>query len=203
MSFVSPVFVLFFPVVCWLYFSLPYRWRWVLLLIASYTFYAYWNAIYVFLLASMTLLDFSIARLMATAAPRRRKLLLSASLTANLGVLFIFKYFNFFSDSLAHILDDLGVAYNVQTLHVLLPLGISFHTFQSMAYTFDVYRRKIEPERHLGIFATFVAFFPQLVAGPTSEAEISCPNCIVRTISIMCVLSTDCAASYGASSKKS
>lgn len=171
MSFASPEFVIFFAVICILYFATPYRLRWVLLLIASYLFYAYWNAWYILLIVFSTFVDFIVAaRLHRAEDPRRRKLLLTVSMVVNLGVLFAFKYFNFFSDSAADILQSLGVAYNAATLDVLLPVGISFYTFQSMSYTIDVYRRTIEPERNPGIFATYVAFFPQLVAGPIERA---------------------------------
>jgi alginate O-acetyltransferase complex protein AlgI len=171
MSFVSPEFILFSVIVCALYFAIPYRFRWLLLLIASYIFYAYWNAWYILLIVFSTMVDYVVAReIHKTAIPRKRKMLLLVSMAVNLGVLFAFKYFNFFNDSAAELLQSLGIAYNAATLNVLLPVGISFYTFQSMSYTIDVYRRDIEPERNPGIFATYVAFFPQLVAGPIERA---------------------------------
>ncbi|MEO8393181.1 MAG: MBOAT family O-acyltransferase [Chloroflexota bacterium] len=172
MTFTSPEFVIFFTIFVPLYFILPQRFRWILLLIASYFFYAYGSGIYVLLIITTTLIDYSAARLMgASSDSRKRKLLLAASLTANLGTLFVFKYFNFFNQSFSRVLG-----YPASPLNVILPIGISFYTFQSMAYTIDVYRRVIEPEKHLGIFATFVAFFPQLVAGPIERAKHMLPQ---------------------------
>ena len=177
MTFTSPEFVIFFAVFVPLYFVTPQRFRWIPLLIASYFFYAYGSGIYVVLIIATTLIDYTSARLMgATPDGRRRKLLLAASLTANLGTLFIFKYFNFFNQSFATLAHDLSMDYPIGALNVILPVGISFYTFQSMAYTIDVYRRAIEPEKHLGIFATFVAFFPQLVAGPIERAKHMLPQ---------------------------
>jgi D-alanyl-lipoteichoic acid acyltransferase DltB (MBOAT superfamily) len=112
----------------------------------------------------------------ATSDKRRRKLFLAASLTVNLGTLFIFKYFNFFNQSFASLAGVLDVPYPIHALHLILPIGISFYTFQSIAYTIDVYRGVIAPEKHLGVFATFVAFFPQLVAGPIERAGHMLPQ---------------------------
>ena len=162
MTFTAPEFVIFFAAFVPLYFAITYRFRWLFLLIASYFFYAYGSGIAVLLIVATTLIDYTAARAMgATADPARRKLYLAASLTANLGVLFIFKYFNFFNQSLSAL-----TGYPAHPLNLLLPVGISFYTFQSIAYTVEVYRGTVQPEKHLGIFATFVAFFPQLVAGP-------------------------------------
>ncbi|MEP7292371.1 MAG: MBOAT family O-acyltransferase, partial [Chloroflexota bacterium] len=172
MTFTSPEFVIFFAAFVPLYFAIAHRFRWLLLLVASYFFYAYGSGIYVLLIITTTLIDYAAARAMgASAAPRRRKLFLTASLSANLGTLFLFKYFNFFNQSLAAL-----TGYSANPLHLILPVGISFYTFQSMAYTIDVYRGAVEPEKHLGIFATFVAFFPQLVAGPIERARHMLPQ---------------------------
>lgn len=174
MSFVSAEFLLFFAVTIPLYFLTPFRFRWVLLLIASYIFYIYWNANYIILIVFSTLVDYLAARAIhATDAQNliRRRALLSLSLMVNLGVLFTFKYFNFFSDSFAVLVGS-----DPFMLDVLLPVGISFYTFQSMSYTIDVYRGMIAPEKHFGIFATFIAFFPQLVAGPIERAGNMLPQ---------------------------
>ncbi len=177
MTFTSPEFVIFFSAFVPLYFATAHRYRWVLLLLASYFFYAYGSGIYVVLILFSTLVDYTSARAMGvTTNPRRKKLLLAASLTVNLGTLFIFKYFNFFNQSFAALAEVLSVGYPIGALSVLLPVGISFYTFQSMAYTIDVYRGAIEPEKHLGIMATFVAFFPQLVAGPIERAQHMLPQ---------------------------
>ena len=184
MTFTSPEFVIFFTVFVPLYFVTPQRLRWVPLLIASYFFYAYGSGIYVVLIVVTTLIDYTSARLMGvTPDGRKRKLLLAASLTANLGTLFVFKYFNFFNQSFATLAHDLSMDYSIGALNVILPVGISFYTFQSMAYTIDVYRRTIEPEKHLGIFATFVAFFPQLVAGPIERAKHMLPQFRAKQVS--------------------
>jgi D-alanyl-lipoteichoic acid acyltransferase DltB (MBOAT superfamily) len=177
LTFTTPEFVIFFAIFVPVYFAIPYRLRWILLLVASYFFYAYGSGILVGLIMFTTLVDYAAARAMGvTSDPRRRKLFLAASLTVNLGTLFIFKYFNFFNQSFAAVAGALNLHYPIGSLSLLLPVGISFYTFQSMAYTIDVYRRVIEPEKHLGIFATFVAFFPQLVAGPIERAKHMLPQ---------------------------
>jgi D-alanyl-lipoteichoic acid acyltransferase DltB (MBOAT superfamily) len=179
MSFVSLEFVIFFAGFLVVYFAVPQRWRWPLLLVGSYFFYAYWNAGYVLLIVFTTLVDYSVGRLLEATDPaqrRKRRFILAVSLSINLGVLFLFKYFNFFTSSIAALLDSLRIPYSLGTLRLVLPLGISFYTFQSMAYTIDVYRGTVRAERHLGIFATFVAFFPQLVAGPIERAGHMLPQ---------------------------
>ncbi|MFN8452752.1 MAG: MBOAT family protein [Anaerolineae bacterium] len=181
MTFTTPEFIIFFAAFVPLYFAIPPRLRWVVLLAASYFFYAYGSGIYVVLIAFTTLVDYTAARAMgATDDPRRRRLYLAASLTANLGTLFVFKYFNFFNQSFEALAASLGWGYPVNALSVVLPVGISFYTFQSIAYTIDVYRGAIQPEKHLGIFATFVAFFPQLVAGPIERARHMLPQFHLR-----------------------
>lgn len=166
MSFVSLEYMLFFAVVVPLYFVLGHRFRWLFLLAVSYFFYAYWNAWYVLIIIFTTVVDYFVARAIARSpVPARRKLYLGLSLTLNLGVLFVFKYFNFAVDSLNTVFSA-----NIQAIDVLLPVGISFYTFQTMSYTIDVYRGHINPENNFGIFSTFVIFFPQLVAGPIERA---------------------------------
>lgn len=177
MSFISPEFILFFAAYFPVYFALPHRWRWVWILASSYFFYAYGHSEYLWIIVLTTAVDYTVARLIQrTENPRRRKLLLLASLSLNLGVLFAFKYFDFFNDTFADISNQLGLPYAVGGLSLALPVGISFYTFQSMAYTIDVYRRKIPAEKHVGIFAAFVAFFPQLVAGPIERGAHMLPQ---------------------------
>ncbi len=179
MSFISFEFILFFIAVFFTYFALPHRFRWMLLLGASYFFYAYWNINYLILIIFSTLVDYFVA-LWLQSIPldnrRRRKAIFAISISANLGVLFFFKYFNFFNQSFADLLTSLGITYSPMVLEILLPVGISFYTFQSLAYTFDVYRGQLQAERHVGIFATYVAFFPQLVAGPIERAKNIIPQ---------------------------
>lgn len=173
MSFISPDYVVFFCVVLPLFFVIQHRFRWMLLLAVSYFFYAYGNIQYVPLIAFSTLVDYVAARMIHRhdKDEARRRLWLGASIAVNLGVLFTFKYFNFFNESAASIFN-----YTALTHSFVLPIGISFYTFQSMSYTIDVFRRKLEPENNLGIMATFVSFFPQLVAGPIERATNLLPQ---------------------------
>ena len=173
----SQHFLLFFPVVVALYFALPKERRWILLLAASYYFYMCWKAEYVVLIVASTLVDWYVGLAMERSGDRRgRKRLLWLSLLVNLGLLFAFKYYNFANDSLRAVFDSLNVFYDVPEFRVLLPVGISFYTFQKLAYTIDVYRGRIGAEHHLGKFALYVAFFPQLVAGPIERASTLLPQ---------------------------
>lgn len=177
MLFNSVEFLIFFPVVVTLYFLCPQRYRWLLLLGASYLFYAAWRYEYALLLLFSTVVDYWAARAMGNARDQaRRRTYLALSLLVNLGLLFIFKYFNFFNDSVQGLFQLFNVEYRFAGLDVLLPVGISFYTFQSLAYIFDVYRGKLKPEQHFGIFALYVAFFPQLVAGPIERATRMLPQ---------------------------
>ncbi len=177
MLFNSIEYLVFLPAVVCLYFLSPVRLRWALLLAASYLFYAAWNIAYVALIGASTLADYVAALGMGREPDRRgRRKWLALSLTVNLGLLFTFKYANFAIDSLQMASDGLGIGVDLPTLNVLLPIGISFYTFQTLSYAIDVYRGDREPERHLGKFAVFVAFFPQLVAGPIERAKRLLPQ---------------------------
>lgn len=177
MLFNSVEFLIFFPIVVTLYFVLPFRYRWVLLLAASYYFYASWKLEYIFLIVASTLISYFTAILMARSERQaRRTALLVISLVSNLGILFAFKYFNFVNDSLRVVFSQFNSAYNVPLFEVLLPVGISFYTFQALGYSIDVYRGKMEPEPNLGRYALFVSFFPQLVAGPIERAANLLPQ---------------------------
>jgi alginate O-acetyltransferase complex protein AlgI len=177
MLFNSLEFLIFFPLVALAYFAIPHRWRWLLLLGASYYFYMCWKAEYLFLILASTIIDYlaaiGIHRAKSAAA---RRLCLLASLGTNLGLLFAFKYFNFFNAQARGLFDSLNIFYDVPAFNVLLPVGISFYTFQTLSYTIDVYRGAKKPERHLGIFALYVAFFPQLVAGPIERSTCLLPQ---------------------------
>lgn len=171
MLFNSAEFLVFFPIVVGIYFLTPHRWRWVLLLAASYYFYMSWKAEYIFLILLSTGIDYWAGLQMGKRAERTaRRPFLILSLCSNLGILFAFKYFNFFNDSTRALFDGLNIFYDVPAFNVLLPVGISFYTFQTLSYSIDVFRGRQEPERHLGIFALYVAFFPQLVAGPIERS---------------------------------
>lgn len=172
MLFNSTEFLLFFPLMVVGYYLLPGKYRWIWLLAGSYFFYMSWNAGYILLILTSTLVDyFAAKRIFKTTQNHKKKRWLWLSLIANLGLLITFKYFNFFSTNLFALI---GWVTDVQPtpllLNVLLPVGISFYTFQTISYTLDVYYGRIEPEKHLGKFALYVSFFPQLVAGPIERA---------------------------------
>jgi len=172
MLFNSLDFLIFFPIVVVIYFAVPHRFRWVLLLIASYYFYMSWRIEYALLLVASTLIDyFAGIRMERCLQKAQKRKYLIFSLVGNLGLLFTFKYFNFFSTFLQAVCERLHIAFNPPLLNILLPIGISFYTFQSLSYTIEVYRGNQKAEHHLGIFALYVSFFPQLVAGPIERAQ--------------------------------
>jgi alginate O-acetyltransferase complex protein AlgI len=151
--------------------------RKLILLLASYIFYMWWNPAFILLIIFSTLVDFTIGRrLAAEESLSKRRLYLVISMTANLGLLFIFKYAGLFGDSLLGIMRMLGHEPSWVSVNLTLPVGISFYTFQTMSYTIDIYRRKIEPTHKPLDFALFVAFFPQLVAGPIVRAATFLPQ---------------------------
>jgi len=177
MLFNSLQFLIFFPIVIFLYFSIPHKYRWILLLISSYYFYMCWKPEYVILIIISTLIDyFSGQQIYKAVSKSKKKLFLCLSLFTNLGLLAAFKYFNFFSDSVRMVLEHYSVDFSAPMLSVLLPVGISFYTFQTLSYTIDIYRGEIKPQKHLGIFAVYVSFFPQLVAGPIERAKNLLPQ---------------------------
>ena len=181
MLFNSFHFLALFPVVVAVYFVLPHRMRWVWLLVASYYFYMAWRPAYVLLLWLITGIDYLSGIALGAAKGRATRVaFLSLSLASNLSLLFAFKYLDFFAESVAAGLGLAGVAYRAPVFDLVLPLGISFHTFQALSYTIDVYRGRKEPERHLGIFALYIAFFPQLVAGPIERATHLLPQFFER-----------------------
>ena len=157
---------IFFPLVTGLYFVLPQRWRWLLLLVASCWFYMAFVPVYILILAFTIGVDYFAGIWIERSEGRKRKLLLIASIVANLGVLCFFKYFNFLNESIAEMVRGMGFHYGVPDLGIILPIGLSFHTFQSLSYTIEVYRKHQKAEHRLGIFALYVMFYPQLVAGP-------------------------------------
>jgi alginate O-acetyltransferase complex protein AlgI len=164
-------FIAFLILVWGLFHISPYRFRWVLMLLASYAFYMCWNAFYIVLIVASTLIDYCVGHAIAkTDVPWKRKALLVTSWVANLGLLFVFKYWNFFNTSAADICTAINLPWAVPNLNVLLPVGISFYTFQTLSYTIDIYRGQLRPEPNLGRFALYVSFFPQLVAGPIERA---------------------------------
>lgn len=170
-------FLIFFFSVLIVFFSVPQKRRWFVLLLASYFFYGYWKPSYLILIAGSTIADYLLSNAIGKSKnDRKRKKLLSTSLILNLSLLFAFKYFDFLADSFNEILTTSDNSYKIKLLNLALPVGISFYTFQTMSYTIDVYNRKIKPEKHFGIFALFVSFFPQLVAGPIERASNLLPQ---------------------------
>jgi D-alanyl-lipoteichoic acid acyltransferase DltB (MBOAT superfamily) len=177
MLFNSLEFLVFFPIVIMLYYALPFKYRWLMLLVASYVFYMWWKAEYALLILASTLIDYFAARwLEKTTHQIKRKCLLALSLASNLGILFFFKYFNFVNTNLGSLSEIFGFAYQPSPLDVLLPVGISFYTFQTMSYTIDVFKGNMKAEKHFGYFALYVTYFPQLVAGPIERAERLLPQ---------------------------
>lgn len=171
MLFNSLQFIIFFPIVVALYFAIAPKYRWILLLIASYYFYMCWNYKYIVLIAFSTIIDYIAGILLYKSKKKSlRVLFLLASLLTNLGLLFFFKYFNFFGESLNFAFAKFNIFYRVPAYDYLLPVGISFYTFQTLSYTIDIFKRQREPEYHFGKFALFVSFFPQLVAGPIERS---------------------------------
>ena len=177
MVFNSVSFLIFISVFFPLYFSVRGRIRLWLCLLASYFFYGWWDWRFLLLIASSTALDFYLGQqLEKTEDPQQRGRFLWLSVGVNLGFLGFFKYCNFFLDSFQVLLENLGFGTSMGSLAIILPVGISFYTFQSMSYTIDIYYRKIKPEKDWLRFATFIAFFPQLVAGPIVRAREFLPQ---------------------------
>ena len=180
MLFNSLAFLVFFPLTTAIYFALPHRARWAWLLACSTFFYACFIPKYLLVLIAVIVIDYVAGIGIESSSGRRRKLLLGLSLAANLGILAAFKYFDFFDDNLRAIAAAFNWNYSLHTLGWALPIGLSFHTFQSMAYTIEVYRGRFRAERHFGIFALYVLFYPQLVAGPIERPAHLLPQFRVK-----------------------
>jgi len=178
MLFNSPGFLLFFPVVTLIYFLLPHRYRWLHLLLASCVFYMSFVPAYILILAAIIVIDYTAALLIKKSVDiRYRRRLLYASFVGNIGVLAVFKYFDFFIQNINSFLSSLHIpVQHLPYLHLILPIGLSFHTFQAMSYTIEVYKGNQEPERHFGIYALYVMFYPQLVAGPIERPQRLLPQ---------------------------
>ncbi len=178
MVFNSWQFVFFFVAVYLIYVHLPrYRWQNAFLLVASYVFYGSWDWRFLSLIWVSTVVDYLVGPAIHRSTDEvRRKTLLAVSVCTNLGILGFFKYFNFFTENLRALFETFGIECLAGRLEIILPVGISFYTFQTMSYTIDIYRREIEPTRNFLDFALFVAFFPQLVAGPIERAKRLLPQ---------------------------
>ena len=179
MLFNSFEFLIFFPIVCIVYYLLKNnRWRIPFLLVASYYFYMNWKPVYAVLIMTSTVLTYFCGILVekhADDAPKKKAFLV-VSLVLNFAILFVFKYFNFINESVFRLLEIAGLRWTVPNLNILLPVGISFYTFQAVGYSVDVYRGSIKAERDFITYALFVSFFPQLVAGPIERAKNLIPQ---------------------------
>lgn len=171
MVFSSLHFPIFFAVVTVFYFAFSHQFRWVWLLVASCYFYMAFIPIYILILAFTIAVDYLVALKLESIHGRSRKWMLAISLVANVGVLAVFKYYYFLTDNMAATADFFGWNYSLPALSIILPLGLSFHTFQSMSYIIEVYRGNQPAERNLGIFALYVMYYPQLVAGPIERPQ--------------------------------
>lgn len=170
MNFNSVSYIVFLAVNVLVYYLLPKRARNYQLLIASYFFYMCWEPAYALLMLFSTAVTYVCGLLVGKKVWGKRKLWLGVSFALNLSILFFFKYFNFVSGLVGDVLNSLGFAFTSPALDVLLPVGISFYTFQALGYTMDVYRGTVEPEKNFADYALFVSFFPQLVAGPIERS---------------------------------
>lgn len=177
MLFNSFSYAIFLPIVFIIYWLLPQRLKWVLLLVASYYFYMNWNAKYIFLIVGITTVSYIMAILIEKTDQKKwKKFFLIFTVIVCLGTLFVFKYYNFFMESADNLLRRFSLELHPVTLKLLLPVGISFYTFQTISYVTDVYRGDIQAEKHFGYYATFIAFFPQLVAGPIERTRNLLPQ---------------------------
>ena len=177
MIFNSLQFAVFFIIVYALYLGLEHKWQNRMLLVASYIFYGAWDWRFLSLIFISTVLDYICGIIIdGSRDKKRRKLFLILSILGNLSILGFFKYFDFFAQSLQGLLGFFGFSIQPHFLHIILPVGISFYTFQTMSYTIDIYRKELKPTRKFFDFALFVAFFPQLVAGPIERAKHLLPQ---------------------------
>jgi alginate O-acetyltransferase complex protein AlgI len=180
MLFNSIDFAIFLPIVFilyWFVINKDLKLQNLLVVIASYVFYGWWNWKFLSLILFSTLVDYTVGfNLGRTTNPRQRKLLLWVSIFVNLGFLGFFKYYNFFLENFVHAFSIFGLELRASSLRIILPVGISFYTFQTLSYTIDVYREKLKPTKDFIAFAAFVSFFPQLVAGPIERATYLLPQ---------------------------
>jgi len=186
MLFNSVHFLLFFPIVVALYYLLPTKIRWMWLLISSYYFYMSWNVVFAFLIITSTVISYfsaigiQILREKISLSEKNQKIgektCLLFSILTNALILFFFKYFNFFNDSFQNVFQKFGLEWKLDTFDILLPVGISFYTFEVISYTVDVYRGTIKAEKNLAKYALFLSFFPKLVAGPIERPQNLIPQ---------------------------
>ncbi|MFC5283311.1 MBOAT family O-acyltransferase [Pedobacter alpinus] len=180
MLFNSISFAFFFIIVTTLYYVLPHKSRWFLLLAASCYFYMAFVPVYILILAFTIVIDYFAGIYIEKAEGKNKKVLLIVSLVANIGVLAVFKYYNFINDNISVLANSLNLENQIPYLKMLLPIGLSFHTFQAMSYTIEVYRGNQKAERHFGIYSLYVMFYPQLVAGPIERPQNILPQMHVK-----------------------
>ncbi|MBC7935310.1 MAG: MBOAT family protein [Rhizobacter sp.] len=172
MLFNSLEFLLFFPLTTILYFLFPHKYRWLLLLVASCIFYMAFIPAYILILFFTIVIDYIAGIVIENATLKKRKTFLIISILANVLVLAIFKYYNFFIENVNELFHSFGIStQSLPLLNIILPIGLSFHTFQAMSYTIEVYRGNQRAERHFGIYSLYVMFYPQLVAGPIERPQ--------------------------------
>ena len=176
MLFNSMAYAIFLPIVFIVYWLLPQKFRWPLLLGVSYYFYMSWNPKYIILILLTTAVSYFAGLLIEGQKGSVKKVVLTITCIVCLGTLFIFKYFNFFTESISYIFSKISIKLSPVTVSLLLPVGISFYTFQTLSYVIDVYRGDIPAEKNFGVYATFISFFPQLVAGPIERSKNLLPQ---------------------------
>jgi alginate O-acetyltransferase complex protein AlgI len=175
MLFNSLLFLVFFCIVTITYYLLPHKYRWIWLLGASCFFYMYFKPVYILIIFFTIIVDYCAGILIERAEERHKKLYLIMSLVANIGVLAFFKYFNFFADNINFVTSYFRSP-QIPFVNFLLPIGLSFHTFQAMSYTIEVYRGNYKAEKHFGIYSLYVMFYPQMVAGPIERPQHILPQ---------------------------
>lgn len=171
MLFNSIEFLIFFPIVTILFYLIPHNYRWIHLLAASCFFYMFFVPQYILILLITIVIDYVAALLMEKTEGRRRKVWLVVSICSTCLVLIIFKYLGFFHENMILLSHKLGFPYPEKAIHIILPIGLSFHTFQSLSYVIEVYRKNQKAERHFGIYSLYVMFYPQLVTGPIERPQ--------------------------------
>ncbi len=172
----SYTFFIFLVVVVGVFFILPHRFRWIFMLAASYFYYMYWDPRYAILILTTTVVVYGTALLMNGRPERVKKILVTISVVINLSILASIKYFNFINNILKDIFSLFGASYTMPAFNLLMGVGISFYTFQALSYTIDIYRGTRQPERHFGIFALYVSFFPVLLCGPIERSTTLLPQ---------------------------
>lgn len=171
MLFNSFPFLIFFPLVTLIYFVLPHKYRWIHLLISSSVFYMFFIPVYIFILIITIFIDYTAGIYIEKTKGRQRKNWLILSIISTCLVLFVFKYFNFFNTNFKEMATLFHLHYPIAFINIILPVGLSFHTFQSLSYVIEVYRGHQKAEKHLGIYSLYVMFYPQLVAGPIERPQ--------------------------------